>query len=270
MKLGPPAPATSGPPPTRPEPNSNAADTPSQRKNGRPSPTNLGRRPDGGASSKRISKLPNAPSPASTRPPSTPGNPGRHSAHPSRTRHLHLSRMPGRPQRPTRQLSLRLRSLSKTTGRRGWTNCSHGPTRPPDAARHSKPNGRQAASTPRGPNEKPRPSPKPGAKPRPGIRPRSRCKDAVRAQPRTSSLIQLSIQLERISPQASLKGAPSARAGQPVRPAFLPSQPGTCHSRRGRRSMTGPLECAGRRSGVRRLAGCRRSARCRSLPRRRV
>ena len=71
----------------------------------------------GAASAKTLARQMAA---ASTRPPSTPGKPGRHSAHPSRTRHPHLSRMPGRPRRPTRQLSLRLRSRSKTTGRRGW------------------------------------------------------------------------------------------------------------------------------------------------------
>ena len=227
-------------------------DTPSQRKNGRPGPTSLGRRPDGGASSNRISKLPNAPSPGSARPPSTPGNPGRHSAHPSRTRHLHPSRMPGRPRRPARQLSLRLRSLSRTTGRRGWTNCSHGPARPPDASRHSKPDGRQAANTPRGSNEKPRPSPKPGAKPRPGIRPRSRCKGRS-ASATPDQLVDPAIYPARADP------APACSAGQnwdaarrPAAPpgsgsSFSARQPKACTAQC--RPSTGPktLNCAPRR-----------------------
>ena len=67
---GPPTAATSGPPPARPELNSNAAGTPSQRKNRRFSPAmNLRPRPAGGASSKQTSKPSNAPSPPA---------PGRH------------------------------------------------------------------------------------------------------------------------------------------------------------------------------------------------
>ena len=83
-RSGLPTPATPGKQLARPGPNSSAAGMPSQRRNRSLSPTtNRRRRPDGGASSKQISKPSNAPSPASTRPPSTPGNPGRPSAHPS-------------------------------------------------------------------------------------------------------------------------------------------------------------------------------------------
>ena len=169
------------------------------RKNGRPSPTNLGRRPDGGASSKRISKLPNAPSLASTRPPSTPENPGRHSAQPepnpssapepdagpTSKANPEVEPAPAKPEQDDR--SARLDELL---------------ARADQAARHlaAQQAERQASSEYAARIEREaQAQPEAGRQAaRPGIRPRSRCKDAVRARPRTSSLIQLSIQLEPI------------------------------------------------------------------------
>jgi hypothetical protein len=125
---------------------------------------NLGRPPDGGASSKQISRQSDAPSTASTRPPSTPGNPGRLSAHPSR--------IPSRRRRRARRISRCLRSPRGMTGQHGWTSFSRGPTGSRSVSRRSKPNGRTAATTPRGSSGKPRPSPKPNSKPKPTGEPR--------------------------------------------------------------------------------------------------
>ena len=111
-RCGPPAPATSEKQLAGPVPNSSAAGMPGQRRNRSLRPTrNRRRQPDGGASSKQISRPSNAPSPASTRPPSTPANPGRRSAHPSW--------IPGRPRRPARKTSPRLSNPRNRTGRRG-------------------------------------------------------------------------------------------------------------------------------------------------------
>lgn len=110
---GPSAPTAPGKPPGKPEPNSNVADTPSPMVNRKRSPTmNLRRPPDGGASSKPISKPSNAPSPASTRPPSTPDNPGHLSAHPNQI----LSR------RRAQRISRCLHSPRNAAGRHGWTS----------------------------------------------------------------------------------------------------------------------------------------------------
>jgi hypothetical protein len=89
-------------------------------------------------------------------------------------------------------------SPRKTTWQHGWTSCSRGRPRRRSASRHNKLNGRPAANTPRRWSWKLIPRPRPDGKQKPGTESSLSCYATVRARCRTSPLIKIVHQGDRL------------------------------------------------------------------------